>query len=85
MAEDTAKHISDLLRTLKYGRLVLNGISLGGNVGADALTQLDSNRTLKTIQLNRTRSCLIRQLRVTIYPDVSSSIADRRISCGTDR
>ena len=47
MAEDTAEHISDLLRTRKYGRLVMNGVSMGGNVSADALTQLDSNRTFE--------------------------------------
>lgn len=46
MAEYTATQVEKRLKTQRYGHVVMNGVSMGGNVGADALLLLNGNGTL---------------------------------------
>lgn len=51
MAETLADQVAMRMRTAKYGRAVMNGISMGGNVTASALMMLQANRTFEDMSV----------------------------------
>lgn len=51
MAEYTAEEVENRLRSRNYDRVVMNGVSMGGNVNADALLLLNRNGTLEDLSV----------------------------------
>jgi pimeloyl-ACP methyl ester carboxylesterase len=47
MAEYTAEQVAKRLQRREYGRVIMNGVSMGGNVTADALLMLQANGTFE--------------------------------------